>query len=510
MKRHTVLFATLGCKVNQYDSGAMLDIFKSKGFAPWRGRASAADTGADGASYAGPEDGAPYAGADGAAYANDSCGAASAEICGGPDVVVVNTCIVTAESERKSRQAIRRFRSKYPGALLAVIGCYPQMYPQTVADIGGVDYISGVAGHAELAGEIVERLSANEVGARPPGGEPSTDTRTGGPPQKADPPGEGPTRLPWERVRAYVKIQEGCDNFCGYCIVPYVRGIPRSRAMPEVLDEIDAVLGRGAPEIVITGTQISAYTDGAADLGRLVSEVSKRLSCRENLPVRLRLSSLEPASVTREFVRVLSACGEVVCPHFHLSLQSGSASVLKRMGRRYSPERFLEAVSFLRDAFPDAGITTDIIAGYPGETDYEFTESYNLCRMIAFSKMHVFPYSARRGTRAAETEWQVGPGIKNERAAKLSELSNAMSLAFHTVHIGKKVGVLVEKSIDGALEGLTGNYIRVRAKPAPGTVIPSPPRAGARAYSTPDRGLFAEVLVTSADASYIYGDTVIM
>jgi threonylcarbamoyladenosine tRNA methylthiotransferase MtaB len=540
----TVLFLTLGCKVNQYDSGAMLEEFGRRGFAPWRGGpADNVDGDETPAQFSGPADDAV------------DCDPPVCENHSAPDVVVINTCIVTAESERKSRQAIRRLRSRYPDAILAVIGCYPQMYPQKVKEMAGVDYIAGVTGHSAVANEIAGRLNANNPAAR------------------------GPRAGVYSRTRAYVKIQDGCDNYCGYCIVPYVRGGPKSRALPEVLDEIDAVLARGAPEIVLTGTQISSYRYGTADLGALIYETAKRLagnrpgpeqggrfrseqasrlrsehgSRLRSEPVRLRLSSLEPTAITDGFVKALDANRDVVCPHFHLSLQSGSESVLKRMNRRYTPERYAEAVALLRGRFPDAGITTDVIAGYPGETENEFLESYDFCKKIAFSKMHVFPYSVRPGTQAAEMPDRTEPRIIRERTAKLLELSDAMSLAFHKTYISKKAVMLVEQSKNGAYEGLTGNYVRVRAYPsrrnpqtrengalicaaninAPDSREPAAsgpdmrePVSGGPAAGKPDmresasggpgnceperprpsRGFFAEVLVTSADESYIYGD----
>ena len=440
--KKTYIIATLGCKLNQYDSGKVAGLMRKKGLMP-------------------------YSSSD-----------------GGPDVTIVNTCIVTAEGERKSRQAIRRMRIKYPRALLAVIGCYPQMYSYGVMNIEGVDIYAGTTGHDALVDKMILMLGIRDSGGGEGDGYESNDDIG----SEDDDIGGGDDMGGDERVRAYVKIQEGCDNYCNYCVVPYVRGRARSRELTDIMDEVDSVLLRGAPEIVLTGTHISSYktkttsnvdqTDIHANtssnvlilysigseitLGELVDIISRRLR-RENRNMRLRLSSLEPAGITPDFVSIISTNRDMVCPHFHLSLQSGSADILRLMNRRYTPDEYKKAVALLRGAFPDAAITTDIITGFPGESEDDFHATMDFCREIAFAKIHVFPYSNRPKTRAMELTNKISPQIKRERAKRLIALSEEMSLAFNSRYVGQDVQILVERNANGIYEGLTANYIRVRA-----------------------------------------------
>ena len=490
---YTVLIITLGCKVNQYDSGVIYGSFRQRGFQQYM------STPAPGAARS------------------------------GPDIVIVNTCIVSAESERKSRQAIRRMRAKYPSALLAVAGCYPQRFPSQVSEIAGVDFISGISGREALVEWAVARMSDNRSNYRSnqeaQSGETCSASKAAAPPPNAPTvsprvltvspfvPAAPPQYIPGSggRTRSYVKIQDGCNNFCSYCIVSYTRGRARSRDLYEILNEVDFAASGGAPEIVLTGINISSYsgskysdttnvdnTDGGAacdtiDLGGLIDTVSKRLRSREKF-MRLRLSSLEPTAVTPGFVKILSDNRDVLCPHFHLSLQSGSETVLRRMNRAYTPAEYIEVVSMLRSEFPEAGLTTDVITGFPGESEDEFQETYDLCRRIAFSKIHVFPYSKRPGTRAADLPDHISPQKKRERTRRLIELSDELSLAFHRSHMGKDIRVLVESVTDKYAEGITGNYIKARAQ-----LTDSLPQCVAR------RGEYIAVRVTDASPSRVNG-----
>ncbi|MCL2057552.1 MAG: radical SAM protein [Oscillospiraceae bacterium] len=512
----TVLFLTLGCKVNQYDSGSLLNLLCSRGFLP---------------------------------YAAD-------DTARGPDAMIVNTCIVSSESERKSRQAIRRMRARYPQALLVVVGCYPQRFPKQAASIDGVDMIAGTSGHPALADDIVARLNANKSGL---GGRRADDKFNYKP----------------DRTRAYIKIQDGCDSFCSYCIVPYTRGRAASRELPLIMQEIDAVVLKGAPEIVLTGIHISSYryeyeqvipacggkpevsAAGLGDLVCLAAERMKSAAAKRKGPLvsgvgesepdvayntsqnhecpRIRLSSIEPTIITSDFVKRLAEIRDILCPHFHLPLQSGCASTLMRMNRHYTPDDYYAAVSLLRREFPEAGITTDVIAGFPGESESDFMETYNFCRRTAFSGMHIFPYSVRPGTPAADFTDPVPQADRRERVRRLIALSGELSMAFHRRHIGKAVPFLIEDVTGGFAEGLTGNYIKVHAKiscadasassgasgGAGGDVSREPGRdtsrgsdavaSGSRAGSpaapkTAKRGSYASVLVTDATPTHILGN----
>lgn len=474
--KKTIFITTLGCKVNQYDSGALLDSFMKNGFTPF-----------DGSNACEPDE-SPGIISDGS----------------GPDVVVVNTCIVTAESERKSRQAIRRMRARFPNAALVVAGCYPSKFPEKAAEIEGVDFIAGVTEYEGLADKLAwvceQKRNASAGRSR-------RETESNGIPCDSGADSlnydNGAARdrysLNSARTRAYIKIQDGCDNYCSYCIVPYARGGARSRNWQDILNETGAAAAARAPEIVLTGTHISSYSHitpkGNESLGELIKTVAGFLGRREN-PVRLRLSSIEPTIVTPAFVELLSESRGALCPHFHLSLQSGCENTLRRMNRRYAPADYRRAVELLRGAFPEAGFTTDVIVGFPGESEADFIESYGFCREIAFSKIHVFPYSIRPGTRAAQLDSQVDARSKRDRAKRLIALSDELSFKFHAGYVGKIVRILIENQYSEIVEGLTGNYIRVRA------------RYGATRFDenmNSVKGLFADVRVTEVAPHYAFG-----
>ena len=486
-----IRFVSLGCKVNQYETAAVQELFRARGF--------------------------EHASEDEPA-----------------DVVVVNTCAVTAESERKSGQLIRRMKAANPRAVLAVMGCFSQRDPETVRKACHADVVSGtknrtgfvddvvacvrarrsrndetcergvtVCGQAQGQGHEREREKAqeqehgreNEHGSgagqkqaheQEHGHEDQHGSGVGQKWQKEDFEEFGV--IPgMERTRAFVKIQDGCNRFCSYCIIPYLRGPIRSREQEKVLREIEQLVANGYSEVVLTGIHVSSYGvdwEGASELGELVTKVAAISGLR-----RLRLSSLEPTIITEQFTAHLKSCEDVFCPHFHLSLQSGSETVLKRMNRRYSPDQYLQAVNRLRCAFSEAAFTTDIIVGFPGETDMEFEESLSFCREIGFSKIHVFKFSPRSGTPAARYPNQIDGRVKADRSKRMLALSEEMALAFHQSYVGRIVSVLIERETDksgelvsredpvhradpeiigdqatGHLGGMTANYIRVTLK----------------------------------------------
>lgn len=401
----TVLFRTFGCKQNQYDTDFLKQLFKEKGY-----------------------------------QVTDS---------GPADVVVVNTCAVTARSAAKCRQAIRA--AARSGSLVVVTGCYPQLSPQEVADIPGVLVVTGVRDRRSVIDALERALACGQqvISVKPHDpGEEFEETRVANP----------------SLTRAYVKIQEGCDDYCTYCVVPFVRGPSRSRPIESILEEVRQLVERGYKEMVLTGTHIGLYgkdrpQGGNSDGTLSLSDVVRRV-CDVKGVVRVRLSSLEPHDVTDDLIDCLRL--PQVCHHLHLPLQSGSDSILKAMGRRYQSSAFLRTVEKIREVAPDCGITTDIIVGFPGESDEDFQKTLDLVRRVRFSRLHVFKYSPRPFTRASAYENRVPERVKEERSDALISLGRELSLDFHRIHVGKQVEVLVEdeRSGEGMLTGLTGNFIR--------------------------------------------------
>jgi len=403
-----VAFYTLGCKVNQYETEAMEELFERKGY--------------------------EIVGED--------------EIA---DIYVINTCTVTNLSERKSRQFISRAKKKNRDALIAVVGCYPQVAPEEVAKIEGVDVIVGTTDRNKIV-ELCEKAIANK--------------------EKINVVRNIRTQKEFESInikevksktRAYIKIQDGCNQFCSYCIIPYARGPIRSRDLDDIIKEANNLADAGFKEIVLTGIHIASYGKDKRDISLIdvLEEVGKIDKIQ-----RIRLSSIEPTLINREFMERVVKIGKV-CDHFHLSLQSGSPTVLKRMNRKYTPQQYKEIVNIIRDFMPNAGITTDIIVGFPGETEEEFNETYNFVREIGFSRIHVFKYYPRRGTPAAKFENQVDGNVKNIRSDKLISLGEELMKEFHSKFIGSTLSVLFEeksKKDKDYMEGYTTNYIRVKAK----------------------------------------------
>ena len=391
---------TLGCKVNQYDTQAMLELLEKGGYkiVPFHTPA---------------------------------------------DVYIINTCTVTNIADRKSRQAIARAAQLNPNALIVVAGCLSQRSGEEILQMPGVRAVLGTADRAQIA-VIVERAKkekVNAVASQTPDFE-GLSVQTGG-----------------DMTRGYVKIQEGCNHYCSYCIIPYVRGPARSRPMADILSEAETLTGNGVREVVLTGINISAYRDKS---GAGLAGVLEGLDKIEGI-ARIRLGSLEPGILTGEFLNRIAGIKKL-CPHFHVSLQSGSDSVLARMNRTYTAREYTRVIENIRSVFQYPAITTDVITGFPGETEQEFAETKAFVRLIRFSKLHVFPYSERAGTAAAAIEGKVPPGVRKGRANELIALGKEEEYAYIKSFLGREETVLFERPLEnGWAEGHTARYVKVRA-----------------------------------------------
>ncbi|MBI4284761.1 MAG: tRNA (N(6)-L-threonylcarbamoyladenosine(37)-C(2))-methylthiotransferase MtaB [Chloroflexi bacterium] len=353
---------------------------------------------------------------------------------GQADIYVLNTCSVTHIADRKARHLLRLARRRRPHALVVATGCYAERAPEELAGIKGVGLVLDNSQKADLVAAL------HRQGYSPSNG--------------AESPPDYHTTL---RTRAFLKIQDGCHNFCTYCIVPLLRRQETSVPVDEVLAQVRQRLAEGYQEVVLTGVEIGTYDDSGVNLGGLL----KWLLAETAIP-RLRLSSLQPQEVTPELLGLWR--DERLCRHFHLSLQSGCNSVLKRMNRRYTAQEYAQAVALIRTMLPDVAITTDVIVGFPGETEAEFAASYELCRQAAFARIHVFPFSPREGTLAAAMPGQVSDGVKQGRMQQMLALAEASAVRFRQQFLGKTVPVLWEKQANGFWSGLTDNYIKVYAR----------------------------------------------
>jgi threonylcarbamoyladenosine tRNA methylthiotransferase MtaB len=392
---------TLGCKVNQFESQALAALLEE------RGHKLVTDEPAE-------------------AY-------------------IINTCAVTAESSRKSRQAVRRAMGENPLAITAVCGCWPQISPEEAKELG-TELVFGSADRRELVNTLeqvfTERKQISKI-----------DDSLNRHVFEELPSGSG-----IGRTRAMLKVQDGCQNFCTYCIIPFARGPVRSMKQQSVVAEVKRLSDEGYRELVITGIEISSYGNDleGTNLIELVGQI-----CLAAPNTRIRLGSLEPRTITEDFCQRLSVFPNL-CHHFHLSLQSGSDTVLKRMGRRYTPEDFFSRTELLRRFFPNCGITTDLIVGFPGETEAEFEETLSLIEKCALSAVHVFPYSKRPGTKAAQMEGQLTSSLKKARAKIAVSLAKKLKANFLHAQLGSIEDVLVESSSDSISHGFTGNYCEVR------------------------------------------------
>ena len=402
MKR--VAFYTLGCKVNQYETEAMLELFEKEGY-------EKAET----------ED-----------YA---------------DVYVINTCTVTHMSDRKSRQYIRRMKKKNPDAIIAVVGCYSQVSPEEILSIDEVNLVMGTNDRKKIVEEVKKIDASRKVSTvddimKVKAFEEIEINKTNG------------------KTRAFLKIQDGCDRYCSYCIIPYARGRVRSRDLESIVKEVENLAANGYKEVVLTGIHVASYGKDIKETDIKLLDVIKQINDIEGIE-RIRLSSVEPILFTDEFVEAVSAMDKV-CPHYHLSLQSGCDETLKRMKRRYTTEEYKTIVDRLRAAIPNVSITTDVIVGFPGETNEEFDKTYEFLKDIELTHMHVFKYSPRKGTPAATMENQVDPSTKHERSEKLLQLNEENFKKFGQKMLDKEFNVLFEQKVgDNKFEGLTENYVKV-------------------------------------------------
>ncbi|MBQ9852029.1 MAG: tRNA (N(6)-L-threonylcarbamoyladenosine(37)-C(2))-methylthiotransferase MtaB [Ruminiclostridium sp.] len=400
-----VAITTLGCKVNQYESQAMEEILLSRGhtLVPFEDLA---------------------------------------------DVYIVNSCTVTAVSDKKSRQTVRQARKRAPEAIVALCGCYPQVSPEEAAGlpadlIGGsgdrmgfLELLEGLFQTREKTVALDDAFKRRTYEHLPAGGL------------------EG-------RTRAMLKVEDGCTNFCSYCIIPYARGPVRSLPMDQAVAEAKALAEKGYRELVLTGIELSSYgrdlegRPGPADLIEAV--------CRAVPEMRVRLGSLEPRTVTEDFCQRLKDLPNL-CPHFHLSMQSGCDETLARMKRKYDTARYFESVELLRKHFHRPGITTDMIVGFPGETEEEFEQTLAFIRKCGFSQMHIFPYSRRQGTPAASMAGQLTTAEKSERAHRGAEVAEAMQRSWLTGWVGQTVPVLFEEEKGGFWRGYTPQYMEVKVQ----------------------------------------------
>ena len=403
----TIAYHTLGCKVNQYDTQAMEEIMEKAGYQ-------------------------------------------TVDFSDRADVYLINTCTVTGTGDKKSMQAVRRIRRLYPESRVILCGCMAQLYGEELLDKTGADLIIGTQHRGEVAALLKKVIDT---------GEPLCAVEA----IQGNLCFEGLTvSRQNERTRAVVKIQEGCDNHCTYCIIPRVRGPIRSRPLEDIRDEVRRLADSGFCEIVLTGIHLSSY---GRDLGRSVNlnDVVDVLQDTGGI-IRIRLGSLEPVVVTPEFAARLKADSKI-CPQFHLALQSGSDSVLRRMKRRYNTSQYLKAVENIRAVFPLAAITTDILTGFPGETEDEFRETAEMIEKVGFSRIHVFPYSSRPFTPAAEMPGQLTETEKQKRCRELIAVGERTARAYSRSWVGRETELIPEEKVGGSWEGYTPEYLRIRLQP---------------------------------------------
>lgn len=397
---------TLGCKVNQYESEAIEEIFEARGFERKEENA---------------------------------------------DIYVINTCTVTNMSDRKSRQMISRARGDNPDAIIAVMGCYSQVKPEEVAKIEGVDIILGSRNKEEVVDLCEDFLQNKEA----------TDKLISVSEEKSYEDLAISNQI--GMTRAYMKIQDGCNMYCSYCLIPYARGNVVSRPMDSIIKEAERLGSNGFKEIVLTGIHVASYGKDFKD-GTSLIDVIENVAKVDGIK-RIRLSSMEPRHITKDFLERMKATGKA-CDHFHLSLQSGSDDILKAMNRKYDTKTFKEKVDLIREVFPNAGLTTDIIVGFPTETDQNHKDTMAFVDRIKFAKTHLFKYSQRDGTKAATMSGQVNGNIKKDRLKDLEKIEETNRKEFLEKQIGQSLSVLFESKSDikGFKSGYSTNYLRVNVK----------------------------------------------
>lgn len=406
MKR--VAFYTLGCKVNQYETESLSGIFEKAGYEIVDFESEA-------------------------------------------DIYVINTCTVTSLSDRKSRQIIRRAKKNNEKAIIVVVGCYAQTSPEEVSSIPGVNLVLGTNGRTG----IIDFINEIEAG--------KSKLNFVNDIMKVREFEEMGVEVYKERTRAFIKIQEGCSQFCSYCIIPYARGPVRSREEEKIIEEVKRLSKNGYKEVVLTGIHIASY--GKDIKTSSLVELIKKVHQIEGVK-RIRLGSIEPRMINESFVDAVAGLNKL-CPHYHVSLQSGCDSTLSRMNRKYTTEEYMNSIELLRSNIRDVAVTTDVMVGFPGETDDEFESTYRFIDKLSFSGVHVFKYSPRKGTPAADFLDQVSSEKKEERSNRLLELGSVKTLEFNRKYIGRSLPVLFEqpfKAKEGFVEGLTPNYIRVACR----------------------------------------------
>ncbi len=404
----TVASHALGCKVNQYESEAIAELFEQRGYKIVDMEQQA-------------------------------------------DVYIINTCTVTNFGDKKSRQLIRKVKRQNPNSIVVVAGCYAQTAPEEIMAIEGVNIVVGTKDRKSIV-ELVENYKEEN--------KPQNYVSEIMKEREFEPLSIQKLE---NRTRAYLKIQDGCSQYCSYCIIPYARGVIRSRKPEDVIAEVKRLAENGFQEVILAGIHVASYGKDLKDVTLL--DIVQKVHEIEGIK-RIRFSSIEPNIVTKEFVETLCKLSKI-CDHFHLSLQSGCDRTLQAMNRKYTVEKYRQAVEMLRQYMPKVAITTDMIVGFPAESEKDFLESYEFAKEIRFSKIHVFPYSPKRGTPAAVMPKQIPNRVKSERSQKLIALSEQMTESFLEQFVHQEMEVLYEREIEkNVYEGHTTNYIKVHTQSA--------------------------------------------
>ena len=466
---------TLGCKVNQYESHAIESLLKERGFIPLFPSSEGC-----------PKNGVVIPLLRGMPISNqfpssEGCpkgGVVQSTSDSGADIYIINTCAVTAESSANSRKIIKKTRNQNPTSFIAVLGCSSQLEPDEIKNLGA-NIISGTSDRLGFIDEIEKAVEEAQKAQEPSPclqkalepspclEEPSScaisPCAPTAPKFEELPPGNTASR-----TRALLKIQDGCNNFCTYCIVPYIRGRSCSLSLSKIEEYAKLLTKQGYKEIIITGIELSSYGELKSSTGNKQNLTTAIKTISNTAPgVRLRIGSLHPLIITDEFCKELSKIPNL-CNHIHISLQSGCDETLKRMGRKYKATDVLKSIDLIRKYFDNdkklCGITADLITGFPGETDEEFEQTLNFIKQAKFSSMHIFPYSQRPGTKAAQMPNQLPANIKKERAKKAIKIAKEMETEFIKANIGKNLEVLFEQEKDGFSKGHSTNYLEVKVK----------------------------------------------